>query len=201
MQLEMKCFYGKCEMDKKKVLLGMLVICVASVVASLIVYSQILSLTGEEYQIFYVTSSSNEPTIMKNSYVGVDKTVTPSEIIASPAPDGDIIAFYNPRNPYKDQHDANIHRAIDKSYDEDEDKWYFRTKGDANPVQDSWVVSEDFLIGKVVNFNVQPNPLIWGFLFWITIIVAIATGVTSLILFLLIKKGKKTQPKRADYVV
>ena len=184
-------------MDKKKVLLGMLVICVASVIASVIVYIQITP--SEEYQIFYTRSGSNAPTIMKNRFVGIDKTVTPSEIIAASAPDGDIIVFYNPRLEYKDPDNVVIHRAIGRTFSEG--KWYFQTKGDALFVPDSWAVPEDYLIGKVVNFNIQPNPLIWGFLFLVTITVAIATGVASLVLFLLIKKGKKTQPKHADYVV
>ena len=182
-------------MNTKKVLLViMLAICVASIVGSVVTYN-LMPRSTEEYQICVMDSSSMIPTIMEDSFFGVDKTVDPNEINAAMAPEGDIIAFYRPKG-WRDPNDLIVHRAISKAFKYGE--WYFKTKGDANFGPDPWEVPEDYLIGKVVDLNLQPTPPMWSLLSFGAIATAIVTGILSLVLFTLIKTEKHgTEPKTA----
>jgi len=128
---------------------------------------------------------------MNDSFVVVDKSVRPNEIVAAPAPDGDIIAFYRPKG-WRDPNDLIVHRAIDKF--SKGNVTYFYTKGDANPWRDSWEVPEDYVLGKVVDVSLQPYT-VWGLWLLVTAAIATVTGVLSLVLFVLIRAEKKvTKP-------
>jgi len=93
-------------------------------------------------------SGSMEPTLKIGDLLIIRGGLKGKDIHASPK-DGDIIIFYNPNNP----NDLPIvHRAIKKI--QKDGKWYFITKGDANPKNDTdywgWMVPEDYIIGKVI---------------------------------------------------
>ncbi len=168
-------------MKKKNLLAIMLAICLASIAGSVVLYS-LMPRSSEEYQIVVMKSPSMIPAIMEGSFVGVDKTVDPSEIA-----EGDIIVFYKPKG-WLDPDDLIVHRAIEKTFRDGE--WYFKTKGDANFGTDPWEVPEDYLIGKVVDFNLQTTLLMWTGGLLGAIAIAVATGVLSIVLFVLIQREK-----------
>ncbi len=109
-----------------------------------------------EFPLCGVASGSMIPTLQVGDLIIVQGVPNASNVEAAPknAPEpGNIIVFYNPRKGFRDPNDLIVHRAINKSYDESEGKWKFKTQGDANPSPDSWEVPEDYLIGKVVLFR------------------------------------------------
>jgi signal peptidase len=106
-----------------------------------------------EYPLCGVASGSMIPTLQVGDLIIV-QGVKPTEITAAPAPEGDIIVFFNPRKGFRDPNDLIVHRAVDKFYDEGEGKWYFKTQGDANSGPDPREVPEDYLVGKVVFFRI-----------------------------------------------
>jgi len=93
-------------------------------------------------------SGSMEPTLKIGDLLIIRGGLKAEDIHASPQ-DGDIIIFRNPRNP---DDLPIVHRAIKKI--QKDGKWYFVTKGDANPENDTyywgWMVPEDYIIGKVI---------------------------------------------------
>ena len=98
-----------------------------------------------------VASGSMIPTLQVGDLIIV-QGVKPTEITAAPAPEGDIIVFFNPRKGFRDPNDLIVHRAINKT--SREGKWYFTTQGDANFSPDPRDVPEDYLVGKVVFFRI-----------------------------------------------
>jgi len=105
-----------------------------------------------EYPLCGVASGSMKPTLRIGDLIVV-QGLNPDDINAATAPEGDIIVFYKPKG-WRDPNDLIVHRAVDGFYNEDENKWYFKTKGDANSGPDPWEVPEDYLIGKVVSLRV-----------------------------------------------
>jgi signal peptidase len=59
----------------------------------------------------------------------------------------DIIAF---QSPY-DLDGILVHRVIERT--ETSEGMVFRTKGDNNPVRDPWQLQEEYVIGKVVEYQ------------------------------------------------
>jgi len=104
-----------------------------------------------EYPLLVVASTSMLPTLDVSDIIIVQGT-NALEIKAAPELEGDIIVFYQPY----DWNTRIVHRAINKSLHEG--VWYFQTKGDHNPGEDSWtgpgtwnkMVSEKLLVGKVI---------------------------------------------------
>jgi signal peptidase I len=140
----------------------------------------------ENVQVLAVASGSMEPTIMKGNYVLVDKQVNPRELSAD-YPNSDIIAFHEPSNI----EDIIVHRIV--AEEERAGTLYFRTKGDANGINkypdiptpadyDPWQtngvpgVSEDLVVGKVVNNNYPFMLFTIGF--WLMVIISIVLGIT-----------------------
>jgi len=106
-----------------------------------------------EFPLCGVASGSMIPTLQVGDLIIVQGVSNANNIEAAPkdAPEpGDIIVFFNPRKGFHDPNDLIVHRAINKSYDEDEGKWKFKTQGDANSGPDPQEVPEDYLVGKVV---------------------------------------------------
>jgi len=93
-------------------------------------------------------SPSMEPTLKVGDLLIIQGGLRAEDVYANPV-NGDIIVFRNPRNP---NGIPIVHRAIDKF--QEEGKWYFITKGDANTWDDykmwGWKIPEDYLIGKVI---------------------------------------------------
>jgi len=105
-----------------------------------------------EYPLCGVASGSMEPTLKVGDLIVV-QGLGPGEINAATAPEGDIIVFYRPKG-WQDPNDLIVHRAVDGFYDEDDSKWYFKTKGDANSGPDPWDVPEDYLVGRVMSLRI-----------------------------------------------
>lgn len=111
------------------------------------------------YSLFSVATGSMEPTIESNSLILV-KQVEPEELMV-----GDIISFYS-KDPSLDGA-VNTHRIV--AIEQDDEHYYFTTKGDANNVNDQYTTMEDDLVGKVIKYSYKAgvavhllsNPLIF----------------------------------------
>jgi len=91
-----------------------------------------------------MASGSMEPTIKLGDYVRIDRQINIEDIHAAPAdanPPGDILAYQGARY-------LIVHRAIDKWIEDG--RYIFIMHGDANPVNADEKVSEDKIVGKVV---------------------------------------------------
>jgi signal peptidase len=138
-----------------------------------------------EFPLCGVASGSMIPTLQVGDLIIVQGVSDASNIEAAPndaTNPGDIIVFYNPRKGFRDPNDLIVHRAINKSYDEVEDRWEFKTQGDANPGPDNWDVPEDFVVGKVVFFRI---PLVGFITFLMRTPAAILVVLPPLILIVM----------------
>jgi signal peptidase len=98
-------------------------------------------LKGHDYR-FVMNDTSMQPTFDVGTIVYVDTVSTKRNIEID-----DIIAFHSPYN-----WDAFlIHRVVERS--ETTGGMVFRTKGDANPVRDPWVLQENYVIGIVAEYK------------------------------------------------
>jgi len=147
----------------------------------------------ERYQLGRMASGSMEPALMAGDILVIDKDVDPATLNAST--EGDIIAFYDPRYE-KDSNHKIVHRAISKAQNNGE--WYFETKGDNNFASDRWYgsetwdgkISERLLIGKIVEVNPPLTITYQSLLLWLIAALAIGSGVSSLVVFVLTRKSK-----------
>ena len=130
----------------KKVIIAVVMICVAFFGSFLVFFILQISLNTES-PIVVVISGSMEPTIHKGDLLFVmGKDAENIKNGTAEDKDGDIIVFNAqwigaPQEPI-------VHRVIDKY--QIGDTWYFRTKGDANSLEDAAPVSESNVIGVVV---------------------------------------------------
>jgi signal peptidase len=96
-------------------------------------------LLHNQYPIQVIVSDSMSPTLNIGDIVLVEN-IDPKSITI-----GTVIAFQSPRygeNIYF------VHRVI--GVEVINDKYYFRTKGDANDSPDSWLIPETHLIGRII---------------------------------------------------
>ena len=131
----------------KKILLKLLnALSVVIILCSIsVLLTVVLTKKGEApnilgYSLFRVMTGSMEPNIPTDSLIVV-KRLQPSELR-----EGDVISFYS-RDPAL-RGEVNTHRIIEIK--QDEGKYYFATKGDANNVEDRYITQEEDLIGKVI---------------------------------------------------
>lgn len=111
------------------------------------------------YTVFRITTGSMEPTYPVDTLILVKKT-DPSEIKA-----GDVISFYS-ADPALDGA-VNTHRVTEVQ--NDGTHLSFKTKGDANNVEDTYDTDESALVGKVTGSSVllgklarlMANPLLF----------------------------------------
>lgn len=111
------------------------------------------------FSIFRISSGSMEPTIKEDSLI-VDKMIEAEEVEV-----GDVITFYSDDPSLLGF--PNTHRVVE-IIDED-GHLMFRTKGDANFVEDTYLCDSDKLIGRVIFVSVLlgkamrllSNPLIF----------------------------------------
>ncbi|RLI19871.1 signal peptidase I [Candidatus Bathyarchaeota archaeon] len=106
-----------------------------------------------DYPLEVVISGSMIPTLQVGDLIIVEGGLN-GESIRADETRGDIIIFPKPGNP----EELIAHRAIEKI--RGSEGFYFRTKGDNNPVPDRWLIFEGEVVGKVIG----KIPLI-GFLF------------------------------------
>ena len=127
-----------------------------------------------DYPLEVVISGSMIPTLQVGDLIIVEGGLN-GEAIRVGKTKGDIIIFPKPGNP----EELIAHRAIEKL--KFSEGFYFRTKGDNNPVPDRWLIFEDEIVGKVVG----KIPLI-GFLFMsLQTPIGFTITITILILFML----------------
>jgi len=91
--------------------------------------------------ILVVEGVSMEPTLHEGDILIV-KGVPPEDIEV-----GDIIVFESSEStPHISPNKTVVHRVIDIRYDEEQDQYFYLTKGDnnkTNPIPDGWVPHED----------------------------------------------------------
>lgn len=135
--------------SKRKVIIAAILIIVAFSGSFLFYYILQISLNTQTPMVV-VVSGSMEPTLLKGDLLFLQGR-DPSQIKTGTIIDkqGDIIVFdarglpgwINPPN------DPIVHRVVDKWYD---GGWFFRTKGDNNPIIDDAPVPESRILGVVV---------------------------------------------------
>jgi signal peptidase I len=179
---------------KKAAMSILLLICVVCAASAVIIFFQTPSIQ-KQYQMATMASASMEPAIMQGSFILVDPNINPADLNAD-YPNSDIIMFHNPDNP--DQ--LIVHRIL--AMVEVNGTTCFYTKADASGAKypavpnasdyDRWgAVSPDLIVGKVVtdSANSQMVPLTLGF--WALVFISVATGLSSLGLYILMKVRKK----------
>ncbi len=108
---------------------------------------------GTNSPLVVVLSNSMAPTFYRGDLLIVQGVDDPSQVRV-----GDIIIFRNPtRNPAYPQ---IVHRVIDRKLENG--RWFFVTKGDANSIQDQWLLPEDHIIGRVMNFSLPVTGTLLG---------------------------------------
>lgn len=113
--------------------------------AVLVLLSVVMTKSGDApnifgYSFFRVLTGSMEPTIATDSFI-ITRSVEPGEI-----QEGEIISFYSSDSTLEGN--VNTHRVV--SVIQDGQRLLFETKGDANPVSDSYFVDSVNVIGRVV---------------------------------------------------
>lgn len=121
--------------------LSVIIIALAVIVLLIVV----LTKSGEApnvfgYSVFRVLTGSMEPAIETDSLILV-RRIDPSEIKKD-----DIISFYSQDPSHGGA--VNTHRVV--SVEQDGELWYYTTKGDANQIEDKYIVTSNDLIGKVI---------------------------------------------------
>lgn len=131
----------------KKIILNIIngVSVIAIVSAVIVLLTVVLTKSGDVpnilgYSVFRVMTGSMEPAIETDSLIVVER-VDASEVKVR-----DIISFFS-QDPIHDGA-VNTHRVV--SIEQRGEEWDFVTKGDANQLEDKYLVSSEDLIGKVV---------------------------------------------------
>ena len=132
----------------KKVIVAVVMICVAFFGSFFIYFILQISLNTES-PIVVVISGSMEPTIYEGDLLFV-AGIDAEDIKNGTAEDqnGDVIVFDARGLWFHAPQEPIVHRVIDKY--NISDTWYFRTKGDANSVQDAAPIPESRVIGVVI---------------------------------------------------
>jgi len=132
----------------KKVIIAVVMICIAFF-GSFLLYFGLQVALNTEAPIVIVVSGSMEPTIREGDLLFV-MGANPEDIKNGTAEDknGDVIVF-DARGLWAGAPEEPIvHRVVDKHLVGD--TWYFRTKGDANSLPDQAFVPESRIIGVVI---------------------------------------------------
>jgi len=129
---------------KRDMKLALLVL--APVIGALVIWASLALVLGAEHPVLVVKGHSMEPTLEPGDLVFVE-AVKVEEVKVGP--DGDIVAFYDPRPGHEG--DIIIHRAVKRV--KVSGKLFLRTQGDNRalcPEEDPWLIGDEQLIGKVV---------------------------------------------------
>lgn len=129
--------------------------------------------TDGEWFIGSVGSNSMEPTLQYGDYVVVKK---PTELKV-----GDIIAFRN------SQGRMIVHRIVEKTFRDEQE--VYRTKGDNLDEIDTWVVTQDSIIG-IVLYVLSKEEIMIIIVFYAIIIIYASYGLIKEI-----KDGKQGHEK------
>jgi len=138
------------------------------------------------YEILMITGESMRPTLNKGDLVIVETGYRVGQIYAHSRL-GDIICFHNPDDP----DELITHRAAKTRHESNFS--FIITKGDNNDILDSWHVSDNELVGKVVALN---SPFAWIYvtsLMWIAVIVVFV--IVSVVVYVRIVAGRNKEKK------
>ncbi len=138
----------KTPISHKKVIIAVVMICIAFF-GSFLLYFGLQVALNTEAPIVIVVSGSMEPNIREGDLLFV-MGANPKDIKNGTAEDknGDVIVF-DARGLWAGAPEEPIvHRVVDKYLVGD--TWYFRTKGDANSLPDQELVPESRIIGVVI---------------------------------------------------
>jgi len=128
----------------KKIIITVIIIIIA-VGSPFLVYWILQMALNTPSPLTVVVSGSMEPTYHKGDLLFLYGE-TPANIN-----EGDVIVFH--ANHWPDPPaEPVVHRVVDKQYDSISEQWEFKTKGDANSVEDPGWVPGDQVIGKVVGW-------------------------------------------------
>lgn len=116
--------------------------------------------TDGEWFIGSVGSNSMEPTLQYGDYVVVKKSKELKE--------GDIIAFKN------NQGKMIVHRIVEKTFRDGQE--VYRTKGDNLDEADTWVVTQDNIIG-IVLYVLSREEIMIIIVFYVIIIIYASYGL------------------------
>lgn len=100
---------------------------------------------GTDNPMMVVISQSMVPTLGVGDFIFIEAIEDFDEVAAAPMPEGDILVFIRPG--FEDEY--IVHRAIGKH--EENDEWFYTTKGDNNMFPDGVPVPERLVIGRVIN--------------------------------------------------
>lgn len=122
-----------------KALASTAIIFLFTMAASYGIWLGLQSLLNTSNPFVVVLSGSMAPTLYRGDLLIIQGLSQANEIGL-----GDIIVFHCPRPPP----DRIVHRVVYMKVNED--GWWFRTKGDANPSQDAWWLPSEKVIGRVI---------------------------------------------------
>jgi signal peptidase len=100
---------------------------------------------GTSNPMMVVISQSMIPTLGVGDFIFIESVDDFDNVDIGEPPDGDILVFLRPGF----HEEYIVHRAIDRI--ETEDGWIYQTKGDHNTFPDGFQVTEDLVIGRVIN--------------------------------------------------
>lgn len=95
-----------------------------------------------KFNAYVVLTGSMLPTIQVKDIV-VTKKVSDDKLKV-----GDIITFLTPDQRFNGI--SITHRIVERYYDEKENKYYYRTRGDNNNIADDALITNDNITGKVI---------------------------------------------------
>lgn len=157
---------------------------------------------GTEYPVLAVASGSMVPALHKGDLIMVQGMSNVCDIVAGrddADPPGDIIVFHSPRI----SGELIVHRAIDKELKGGE--CYFETKGDANTGADSWEVTEEHVVGRVIGHvsSIGYIPLFLREFLWTPVGMVLIVALLLVFLFFdyipfIGKKGGVDAPQTTD---
>ncbi len=134
--------------SNKKIIISVFIICFAFF-GSFLIFSILQTTLKTENPMVVVVSGSMEPKIKKGDLLFLRgyENATDLKVGSIENKSGDIIVFNAiglwagaPKDPI-------VHRIVDRYFNISQQKWFFLTKGDANPNVDDAYVSEDRIIG------------------------------------------------------
>ena len=134
--------------SRKKIIIAVVLISIAFFGSFLVYFILQISLNTET-PIVVVVSGSMEPQIHEGDLLFV-MGIEPENIKNGTIEDkdGDIIVFNAQGLGHPAPIEPIVHRVIEKY--QINNTWYFKTKGDANPIPDVYEIPEDHVIGVVV---------------------------------------------------
>jgi len=127
------------------------IVMIAAVILAVLVFWYGLKFAfSTEYPVLAVASGSMEPILYAGDLIFVEGIQNFSDVhVAAKDADqpGDVLVFQGISN-------LIVHRAVEKTYNEETGTWSFKTWGDNNGSPDAGVVTEGNVVGRYAGFKV-----------------------------------------------